>query len=206
MKLDPIHDIQQTFRLLTDSMAYAGKLVSVKNIIDKIDLEIPFLKSHLLLALLFLDAETTFAVITDDQDQCIKNANIISQLTYAQTAPQNEADYIFCMSSKLKYYSIVMEAKTGTLLDPHLGATIVIEQDLITSENLDHEQVCLELTGPGIKQNDKRHLYIKGDDSWQQARQEKNSEFPLGLECIIVDDEGRLSAIPRTTQITKGEN
>jgi alpha-D-ribose 1-methylphosphonate 5-triphosphate synthase subunit PhnH len=39
---------------------------------------------------------------------------------------------------------------------------------------------------------------------WIAARAAKNREYPLGVDMIFVDPEGRVAALPRTTGVAEG--
>ncbi|MEA3544779.1 MAG: phosphonate C-P lyase system protein PhnH, partial [Thermodesulfobacteriota bacterium] len=59
------------------------------------------------------------------------------------------------------------------------------------------------LSGPGIEDN----IYPKIDGlAAQELNQlkEVNTEYPLGIDCIFIDQNGQLMCIPRSTRI--GEN
>ena len=93
-------------------------------------------------------------------------------------------------------------ARTGTLADPHRGATVVLELPFITSAGDSREHEVLTLSGPGIRTRNR--IKAGGDLSWVDTRASKNSEYPLGIDMILIDGHGRLAFIPRTTRIERG--
>jgi alpha-D-ribose 1-methylphosphonate 5-triphosphate synthase subunit PhnH len=87
----------------------------------------------------------------------------------------------------------IASARAGTLVDPHLGATVVMEVPFL------EEGGTLLLSGPGIESA--ARLAVGPDRCWVEARAAKNAEFPLGVDLILVDSRFALAALPRTTVI-----
>ena len=73
----------------------------------------------------------------------------------------------------------IAQARPGTLVDPHLGATIVVEARSLSEDG------CLLLSGPGIESSARLSVGMEG--GWVAARAAKNVEFPLGVDLIFVD-------------------
>lgn len=191
MLLDPVHDLQAVFRKLLDAMSRPGLVLDLGREAGGLDLELSLNKGLLLVALALLDAETSFALSSGDPEQ----SKTISQMTYAKQAGLGEADFIFVTAGDDSAQAIA-GAKAGSLVDPHLGATIVIEVP-----SLD-EAGTLRLSGPGIESTS--CLGIGLGNGWLAARKAKNIEFPLGVDLIFVDQVPRLAALPRTTLVRQG--
>ena len=83
----------------------------------------------------------------------------------------------------------------GTLDSPEFGATVILKGQQVGSGELN-----LNLTGPGIpSQGGKKKLSLNGfNQDWFVRRQELVSNFPLGIDLILVDAV-RVTVIPRTT-------
>lgn len=89
---------------------------------------------------------------------------------------------------------------TGSLESPETGATLLLRVAAL-GEDLDGG-VPLNLTGPGIQGN--TELFVSGlHPSWLIARAGL-AAFPLGIDLLLCD-ERRFAALPRTTHIEIGE-
>jgi alpha-D-ribose 1-methylphosphonate 5-triphosphate synthase subunit PhnH len=189
MRLDAVHDLQKVFRKILSATASPGAIVDLEREAELLDLDLPLNKGILLVALALLDAETSFNVASRDS---AAQEKAISQMTYAKPAYPGEADFVFVIGMAGAAEAIAC-ARTGSLVDPHLGATLVVE-----AESLD-EGGGLVLSGPGIEST--ARLKVGLDPLWIAARAAKNVEFPLGVDLLLVDLRFRLAALPRTTLI-----
>ncbi|NLK94239.1 MAG: phosphonate C-P lyase system protein PhnH [Clostridiales bacterium] len=191
MNIDLVHDIQGVYRKVLNAMARPGCIENVKNEEEKVDLNIRSYKNTVLVMLMLLDAEVSFNVVSDNSIDVIST---ISQITYAKIKPIEEADYVFVLSDSIdKLKEAYEKVKEGTLIDPNLSATIIAEVLKISDEKE------LELSGPGIKE--KNYIKISGNYGWVKARENKNKEYPLGVDSIFLDSDGQVICIPRTTKI-----
>ena len=188
MRLDAVHDLQRVFRKILAAMAGPGAIVDLSREAELLDLDFPLNKGILLVALALLDAETSFAVVSDD---AAAQSDAIAHMTYAKTAEQGQADFVFVMGEPAA--EAIARARPGSLVDPHLGATLVIE-----ARSLDADGRLL-LSGPGIESTARLKVDMEG--GWVAARAAKNVEFPLGVDLILVDPRFRLAALPRTTVV-----
>ncbi|MCL6459405.1 MAG: phosphonate C-P lyase system protein PhnH [Gorillibacterium sp.] len=197
MKLDFVHDVQITYRKLLDSMSRPGVISQLGVQADKINAEAPCYNSTLLIAIALLDTEVTFKVISAEEEQI---SRLLNQLTYARETTVDHADYIFILSDATseQVEQSINAAKMGDLRNPHESATVIIEVRSVSKEPE------LLLVGPGIEES--CWISVQPIDSWLQIRIDKNREFPLGIDFIIVDQEHRAIALPRTTQIKKQVN
>ncbi len=189
MRLDAVHDLQLVFRKILAAMAGPGAIVDLSREAELLDLDLPLNKGILLVALALLDAETSFAVVSDDT---AAQSDAISHMTYAKAAEQGQADFVFVMGGTAAAEAIA-RARSGSLVDPHLGATLVIEARSLGEDGR------LLLSGPGIESTARLKVDMEG--GWVAARAAKNVEFPLGVDLILVDPRFRLAALPRTTVV-----
>lgn len=58
------------------------------------------------------------------------------------------------------------------------------------------------VSGPGIK--DTHTFYVDRSD-WIEARRDRVDEYPCGVDFVLVDVEGHVVGIPRTTKILSVE-
>ncbi|MEH7179205.1 phosphonate C-P lyase system protein PhnH [Neobacillus vireti] len=195
MKLDIVHDLQSVYRKMVDSTSRPGLISDLRKeaaLVEEEDIK-GSSASVLLLALTLFDQEVSFKVFSTQEDTASKTIN---QLTYAKPAETKNADYLLILqdAEKGSLEEAIINAKSGTLKNPHISATIIVEVDSVTSGE------ALLLKGPGIQKHESVYLDIK--ENWVESRQEKNKEYPLGIDLIFVDQNHQLLSLPRTTQIT----
>jgi alpha-D-ribose 1-methylphosphonate 5-triphosphate synthase subunit PhnH len=86
----------------------------------------------------------------------------------------------------------------GTLESPEQGATVILR--LPTVGEGDCSWRC---SGPGLKAP--QQLALSGIDSaWFVERLDWNATFPLGVDLLLCDEQ-RIAALPRTTSLTVEE-
>lgn len=192
MNLDIVHDIQTVYRKLVTATSRPGTLVVLDREARTLDVQMECLSSTILLARTVLDPEVSFKVISKAEEAVSK---MINQLTYSKPVDLPEADFIFILhdASEEQMKEALNKAKVGNLLNPHESAMIILEVPDVTKGD------SMILSGPGIQ--DESFLSLPNVSAWLAARNEKNMEFPLGIDMYFVDQQDRLIALPRTTQI-----
>jgi alpha-D-ribose 1-methylphosphonate 5-triphosphate synthase subunit PhnH len=192
MNLDVVHDIQTVYRKLVTATSRPGTLVVLDREARTLDVQMECLSSTILLARTVLDPEVSFKVISKAEEAV---SRMINQLTYSRPVDLPEADFIFILhdASEEQMKEALNKAKVGNLLNPHESAMIILEVPDVTKGD------SMILSGPGIQ--DESFLSLPNVSAWLAARNEKNMEFPLGIDMYFVDQQDRLIAIPRTTQI-----
>lgn len=195
MKLDYVHDLQSVYRKILDALSRPGLIADLSGELSLVDPGLGSNGAFVLLALTLLDGDVAFAVSTGTDGSLARS---LSRLTLAAQADIPHADFVF-IDAGTSVSEAISAAREGTLLDPHLGATIIVMADSIT------ENGSYLLSGPGIR--DEARLGITGAEGWLEARAEKNREYPLGVDLYFVTSEGAFAALPRTTRVTlAGEN
>ncbi|PAK39082.1 phosphonate C-P lyase system protein PhnH [Peribacillus simplex] len=192
MNLDIVHDIQTVYRKLVTATSRPGTLVVLDREARTLDVQMECLSSTILLARTVLDPEVSFKVISKAEEAV---SRMINQLTYSKPVDLPEADFIFILhdASEEQMKEALNKAKVGNLLNPHESAMVILEVPDVTKGD------SMILTGPGIQ--DESFLSLPNVSVWLAARNEKNMEFPLGIDMYFVDQQDRLIALPRTTQI-----
>lgn len=192
MKLDPIHDIQSSYRKLVEAMSRPGRIVDLTEEAGKLEPPADCYASTVLLARMLLDTEVTFAVCAGRQAPVLQ---LFSQLTYARETPCERADFIFVLhdAGPADLRQALEAAKIGDLENPHASATVIIETEGLSDNH------ALKLSGPGIQSFDYAQVGLAAD--WVGIRAQRNIEFPLGIDLIFVDSNHRLLGLPRTIQI-----
>ena len=156
MKLDLIHDIQQVYRKVLNAMARPGVIEDISEASQKIDLAWGVYKGTLALMHMLLDTEVSYKMISKEEKAITQ---LVNQLTYAKATTTEEADYIFILedASKDQIEEALAKAKIGSLIDPHISATVLMESPVITNEEK------LLLKGPGIEKEHYLEVQISGD-------------------------------------------
>ncbi|OOM78635.1 phosphonate C-P lyase system protein PhnH [Clostridium sp. BL-8] len=192
--LDLVHDIQTAYRKVLNCMSRPGSIENLACQIEKVDIDVDFSRSNLIMMYMLLDAEVSFKIVSHEEEKISK---LVNQLTYGKYTSLEEADFIFIMkdADEDMVEQAFKDAKIGDLIDPHKSATIVVEVEEISGNKE------LMLTGPGIKKENYMQVKIKGD--WLGEREKKNIEYPLGIDMILLDEESNVMCLPRTTQIKK---
>lgn len=179
-QFDEVFDSQKTFRILLEAMANPFRELSIQEAAEKMYGDYPQL---LAVAMTLLDNEVSYHVCGD-----VELAEQIKLLTHAEETGVAKADYIFITDSS-KLAQAVAEAKTGTLENPHKGATLVVEND-------DTQAIDAEFYGPGIK--DTAKVTITGlMEQAVKLRNEQEYEYPQGIDYIFVTKAGSIRCIPR---------
>ncbi|CAM4233510.1 phosphonate C-P lyase system protein PhnH [Paenibacillus alkaliterrae] len=197
MQLNIVHDTQIAYRKLVDSMSRPGTISHFGEQANLIGMEAGCYGTTVLLAMVLLDTEVTFKICSEREEELAK---LFNRLTYAREAEAAAADFIFVLNDTKpdQLEQALHAAKTGDLVNPHVSATLIVEAETLTNDT------DLVLTGPGIKEAN--GLRIVTDGCWLELRNEKNSEYPTGIDMIFVDRDNQAVCLPRTTQIRKRVN
>ncbi|MGW8424243.1 phosphonate C-P lyase system protein PhnH [Peribacillus simplex] len=192
MNLDVVHDIQTVYRKLVTATSRPGTLVVLEREAKTLDVQMECLSSTILFARTVLDPEVTFKVIAKEGEAV---SRMINQLTYSKPVDLPEADFIFILhdASEEQMREAINKAKVGNLFNPHESAMIILEVPDVTKGD------SMILSGPGIQEES--FISLPNVSAWLGVRNEKNIEFPLGIDMYFVDQQDRLIALPRTTQI-----
>ena len=179
---------QKTFRILLDAMSHPGNIYRLGETICRGN-------GRYLMTILstLLDGEVSFHVIGGNANQIESK---VIQLTGALPTGIEAADFVIDLSGKGE--GKLLKAQRGILEYPDKGATLI---SLIESfSTRDASGVTLRLTGPGIK--NRRSVRIVGvSRALFQNLKEINSEFPLGVDAMLVGGRGQIMCIPRSTNI-----
>ena len=194
MEFDYVNDIQKAFRKVLDCNARPGKIHSLKEECSKLELPLKINKATLLLMLMLLDNEVTFHVAGNNAQEV---AAYMHKLTYGGVTSLEEADFVFVLedAARDRLPFLMERCRRGSLLDPHLSTTVIVEVPGLTGKK------NLLLKGPGIKEE--IYLSVGINDSWVEKRDEVNKEYPLGIDIYFLDGAFNVTAIPRTTSISK---
>jgi alpha-D-ribose 1-methylphosphonate 5-triphosphate synthase subunit PhnH len=176
---------QRTFRAMLSAMSMPGTVeqVSVARAEDG-----PW-AAAIAVAQSLLDHEVTFHVAASNGPE-----ETILRRTGSRTAPLDRAGYVFADAAHA--LTAIEAAYEGPLEEPERSATVVVLCDTVGEGDL-----ALTLTGPGV--DGETTLRVGGlDASVMKERTERNWPFPTGIDLVLVDPQGRLAALPRSTAAT----
>lgn len=183
---DEVFDSQKMFRIILEAMANPGRVLCVEEFQNKLFGEQPGL---LAVAMTLLDASVSFHAFENSQ-----LSEQILLLTHARPQSAAQGDFLFAASEK-EMEAAILQAKCGTLEDPHKSATLVVL--------LEEEQPCraLQLRGPGVDGT----IEIQVPETVVRAirlREDQRYEYPTGIDFIFLNHRGELWCLPR---LVKGE-
>lgn len=190
-KYDEVFEAQEHFRLIMDAMAKPG---SIKTLDSEIIVYEGFSKASALIGFALLDSNTGFYQNYEENlDQYL-----ILNTSSSPKSPEN-ADFLFLKEPNIEFQAIE-EAAIGEPEYPEKGAFLIIEVSKISDEAFS-KSLELILKGPGVKGS--KSIHVGGlSKKVLEAIQEKNMEYPLGVDTILTDPSGTLVCIPRSNQFT----
>ncbi|NPU84540.1 MAG: phosphonate C-P lyase system protein PhnH [Syntrophaceae bacterium] len=121
----------------------------------------------------------------------------IAGRTRCRVADVRQADFVIVAEGDSA--GEVLRAKRGTLQYPDASATIVFQvRSLLCGVEV---RPRAALKGPGIREEILLGAFQGLEKRELQYLREANTEFPLGVDAVFVDDAGHILCIPRSTDI-----
>jgi len=194
---DEVRDAQRHFRLLLDSLSRPGKINTLAH--DGLAVPPGLDRAAACLALALLNTDVSFHLAAHSATE----ADFIRVNTGSRPAPLATAEFVFLPGTG--HESVAASAHAGIATYPETGSTLVIHVAALSAQPLP-EALALDLSGPGIDPAVGRRLHTLGlSRATLAAIQERNAEFPLGVDVFLTDPEGRVAGLSRTTSITVRE-
>ncbi|WP_101721312.1 phosphonate C-P lyase system protein PhnH [Eggerthella timonensis] len=198
-----LHRTQRAFRCVLDAFAHPGTVHEMASVPEHparpASLDAPLE----LLTRLFVDQAVTFCVADSEADAA---AAYLTSETHARRVPLHDADFVVvpARADAQTACEAVAEACRGTLLSPEKGATVLMGcarlADVPEGGEVAEPAVhVVALRGPGVE-CENRFAVDRAD--WVRAREARGDEFPCGIEIVLVDPDGRIVAIPRSSSAT----
>jgi alpha-D-ribose 1-methylphosphonate 5-triphosphate synthase subunit PhnH len=193
--LDTIRSDQQTFRTVLTALANPGQIERLAN---QSRSDAPMLNGNrftasLLMAL--LDHEVSFSV-EPGPDAGVFAAYILKR-TRCPIVSTDRAAFVVADHSKLDP-QLPLELHTGSFDYPDDAATLIVQTPALDQKTGD---LTLALEGPGVP--GRRVIKLSGVSAeFFAARDRANAHYPIGIDLLFIDQEGRIIALPRTTQVT----
>ena len=202
--------LQAAFRALLDAMARPGELALLPQPPERVRAEaarIGIDAGSLVLADVLLDAATSFAV-AGPRAQELERA--IAGRTHATVRPADQAAFLLVGTDARgdEAARAVRAATPGTLVSPHLGATVVVACATLLGLDATGSRTgsasgslaceTFALSGPGV--DGTSELTLDRADV-VEARIGRADEFPCGIDLVLVDGAGHVAAIPRSSKV-----
>jgi len=169
-----------TFRAILQGMSHPGKVYPLPDLPGAGSAAVEILGC-------LMDNEVSFAVIGDRDME-----TVLARHTDSRPVSSDDADYIVVRNGTTQ--GKLANFKRGSLEYPDTGATVLYLVEEVS------EAAGVVLSGPGV--NGTASLRITGlDPSELQLLRQVNSEFPLGVDAIFLDQGGNLACIPRSSRI-----
>ncbi|MEM9832717.1 MAG: phosphonate C-P lyase system protein PhnH [Bacteroidota bacterium] len=189
---DTIFQAQADFRLIMDCMANPGKIHQLSADIQAVEALLP---ASALVGLALMNADVSFYV--GNGHQTAESYFVLN--TSARPASAAQADFLF-LGGQEDAASAILDAPEGELAYPEKGAFIILETMGVSNEPLP-DALALVLRGPGV--DGERQLFVQGlNGQVLEALNQKNQEYPLGIDTIFTDPAGHTLGLPRSIKIT----
>jgi alpha-D-ribose 1-methylphosphonate 5-triphosphate synthase subunit PhnH len=147
-----------------------------------------------------LDRETTFAL--GGAGEWIERETSLSRWLErfggARMEEPSEADFALCLDGQSG--ALLPQLRLGTEAAPEDGATAFICVSDIAGE-LKSGGSVLELQGPGIRETATMTVWGLPGVA-QEAIVATRQAYPLGVDVILIDRQGRCTGLPRTTRVS----
>ncbi|MEI6215199.1 MAG: phosphonate C-P lyase system protein PhnH [Desulfuromonadales bacterium] len=181
-----IHRDHAMFRIILQATSHPGKSFAVPVSIENIS------RHAVLVNMLgcLMDNEVTFAIIGDVDNTL---AEAIAFRTCSSVVDISEADFVIV--SRGTTDGLLELIKRGTLEYPDMGATLVYLIDDIADQG-----GTAALSGPGIN-GTVQPVFSGLAETELTGLCEINTEYPLGVDALFLDNHGRIASIPRSTRI-----
>ena len=179
---DAVFDAQRVFRCLLQATARPGQLFALP----------PMRETPIeAVARTLLDQEVTFCVVGAGASETKES---LSLATGARVVPLAEADFILISGAESNGTPLTL--KRGSLERPEEGATAIYAVEELSNAG----PLTLEISGPGVA--GERRLGIRGlPVAEAEALRESRAVYPLGVDAYLVDEAGRVAALPRSTRL-----
>ena len=183
---------QIIFRKVLDAMARPGKIVELPDL----EINAPTKNKFPCLVLLtFLDSHVKFKVLDiDNKVDSEEIAGYISSSTGSQEASVENSDFILIYGGSAG--GLIRRMKKGSPKYPDESTTLIYDV-----ESIGEDGVLMTLSGPGICSD--HRLAVKGIEEAEITELiSVNRDFPMGIDAIFSDKNGKVVCIPRSTTVS----
>lgn len=189
---------QQTFRVALAAMTTPGRILQLTWDPElSHDLAGP---DRWLAALLLALADHEVSVAFDLGGRSGVFAGEIGRWTRAGVADAEAADMVVVDAATMAP-GLPARLRRGSLQYPDDSALLIIQVERLAASG--GEGVALDLSGPGV--DGRIGFLVTGlSDGVIASRDLAVSQYPTGIDLLLVDREGRITGIPRTSAVTVG--
>jgi alpha-D-ribose 1-methylphosphonate 5-triphosphate synthase subunit PhnH len=194
LSLEPVRDTQRTFRVVLDAMARPGTVKQLPVAARDAPVN-PWLAAVLVT---LVDHEVSLAVEPFDGADLLER--FVRQRTAVASVGADRADFVVAASDRLDP-SLPLRLRQGTLAYPNDSATLLILVPALdqSASADDGTALALTLAGPGVPSG---HVFtVAGLTPALFEARDEAAEYPCGIDVILVDPGGRVTALPRSTAI-----
>ena len=198
-----LHRAQRAFRCVLDAFAHPGTVHRLAPAPENPASPVALDASLELVVRLFVDQAVTFCVADSESDAV---AAYLTSETHARRVSLRDADFVVvpARADAQTVYEAVAVACRGPRVSPEKGATVLVGcarlADAPESGEVSQPAVhVVALQGPGVEREN-RFAVDRAD--WLRARDARGDEFPCGIEIVLVDPDGRVVAVPRSSRAT----
>ncbi|MDQ6601250.1 MAG: phosphonate C-P lyase system protein PhnH [Chloroflexota bacterium] len=192
-----VHAAQHTFRTLLNGMARPGAVYQLALAPDT--------TPEFAVCMTLLDFEVTY-VSTTDETRAARHMEALDQRIALEIGCQQSsfAEATFVVSYGALPAAAWPVLRRGTLAYPDRGATIIYVVDAIGAATRGDPSASLALSGPGIESE--RYLTVGGLAASEFQRfAATNRDYPMGIDAILLDPQGRVACLPRSCTIIARE-
>lgn len=185
---------QQVFRAIMDAFARPGTVHRLP--VEVLPASVP---AAVLPVLALADIMTPISPLAsddpEDSDAVTHAVDTIGRVVGARVVAVPQARYALALAES----SEMSELSVGTHWSPEMAATLV--QRVGTIRVAGGESRWL-LSGPGIPKDAPVVLSVDGlSERFVAAREQLVSDYPAGIDSILISDDGTIIALSRTTRI-----
>lgn len=194
---DPILAAQHTFRTLLGALAAPGQVLhlDIHPAVSRAgSIGNPWLASALLT---LIDHEVSLAVAPSPAAEAL--GDFLYRRTRTPLVPMDQADFIAASLATFDPGTLD-QVKRGSLEYPDDSVTLVLLVDSLVAPP--DPAATFTVSGPGV--NGSRQVVLPGmPDAFLAARDRVNRHYPMGIDCVFIDDSGRVIALPRTSTFAR---
>lgn len=198
-RFDPVFDSQATFRVVLAAMARPGRIGRLPALDRRGPL--PGGGGVAAVGLTLLDHEVGFAVVAPtDAAAGERLASHLAGATGGRIVPPEAADYAVVIGAPS--VGLAGSLRRGSAAFPDESATLVgLVPSLGAADDGNEEGAVVALSGPGVTLGTTLRIGGWGQDDLA-AVAAANAEPPLGIDLILIDPDGRIACLPRSTRLT----
>jgi alpha-D-ribose 1-methylphosphonate 5-triphosphate synthase subunit PhnH len=188
---DEIHDAQRHFRAVLDAMSRPGRICRLHSVALTCPPGLHAGSACVAFALFNADVTFHLAGYSEGAETYLR-AN-----SHSRPAIAEKADYLFLHGQGDA--APLQVAAVGTPSYPETGATAIIQVGRI-GKSSGTGGLALSLTGPGIEHRETAFV-TDLSPALLEALKARNTEFPLGIDAILISHDDCVLCLPRTTRV-----